>query len=165
MKKQIWALLKIAIIYVAVSIVLDAVLGGYLILLLLALACTFILFAAMILGVLWEQRAPKSTGNPERSHNGTGLSRLEHLCIAALDRGEAKAGETVSDRIRTIAFGAAAYHLNEPEAKLRAAAEQEPNLLRHKIEDEHVFQALTSDSLVRKGDWRSLDECLRRIED
>jgi len=167
MKKQVRALLEIAIIYVAVSIVLDSVLGGFQILLLPALACAFVLFATMIFGVLWEQRVPTPARNTHGSPTDeSDLIRLGRLCNAAIGQGEAKAGEAISERIRSIAFAAAAYHLNEPEATLRTMAEQEPALLHPKIGDENIFRALTtSGSITRKGNWQGLDECLRRIED
>ena len=69
MKKQVRALLEIAIIYVAVSIVLDSVLGGFQILLLPALACAFVLFATMIFGVLGAKSAYHCT------HYGTILDQ------------------------------------------------------------------------------------------
>jgi len=167
MNKQVRALLEITIAYIAVSMVLDSVLGGFQILLLPALALTFLLFATMILGVLWEQRAPTVARKTEYSPTDeSDLVRLEFLCNAALVQGEARAGEDISERVRSIAYAAAAYHLNEPEAALRTMAEREPDLLRPKIGDENVFRALTtSGSIIKKGDWQGLDECLRRIED
>ena len=167
MKKQIRALLEIGIIYAAVSIVLDYLLAGFQILLWPALAVAFILFAVMMFAVVWEQRAPSTASSVEPSpSNESDLILLEHLCSAAIDQGDAKAGETVSERIRSIAYAAAALRLNEPETTLRNMAEREPNLLRLRVGDEEFFQALTMNgAITRKGDWQSLDEYLRRVEE
>jgi hypothetical protein len=167
MKKQIRALLEIAIIYLAVSIVLDYILAGFQILLWPALGVAFILFAIMIFGVLWEQRDRMNVANEVGSSGDENdLARLERLGSAAVDQGETRDGEAISERIRSIAYAAAAYRLNESEVRLKTMVEREPNVLRSKIGDERIFHALTTrGSLTRKGDWRSLNEYLRSIED
>jgi hypothetical protein len=167
MKKQVRALVEIGIIYLAVSIVLDYFLRGYQTLLWPALGFVFVIFGTMIFSELWEQTSRAAKIDRRRVNAGEDeLMRLEHLCKAAIDQGDVAAGELLSQRLRSLAFAAAAYHLNESEAMLRTMAEQEPSLLQTRVGDQQIFHALvTNGPLTRKGDSLSLQDYLSKIED
>ena len=166
MRKQVRALLEIGIIYLTVSIMLDFFLGGYPALLLPTLGLAFAVFGIMIFSKLWEQTSRtaeirrQGVGTPEDE-----LIRLEYLCQLAIDQGEVAAGDVLSRRLRSLAFAVAAYRLNESETVLRNMAEQEPSLLDRKVGDQQIFDALTTNgSIIRKGDLRSIQDFLSRIE-
>jgi len=166
MKKQTMTLVEIGIVYLAVSIVLDYFLGNYEILLLLALSFEFILFGIIIFSSLWEH-LPQKVGREEsiaRTEND--LTRLEHSCEAAFSQGDHTAENQISERVRSLAFAAAANRLNIPEATLRSIAREEPKLLQSKIKDPQLLQALISkDSMIQKGNTQVLEDVLDKIEE
>jgi len=167
MKKQILALAEIGIVYLAASIILDAALGSYKILLWPALAIAFVLFATMITQALWEPKDQNAENG--RSARPIGpeddLTRLEHLCRNALDRGDPTAEEILSERISALALAAAAQRLNQPESTLREMANQNPKLLHQQLRDEQLFNLVTTRPLVRKGATAAVDEYVTRIEE
>jgi hypothetical protein len=166
MKKQFRALIEIGIIYLAISMILDFFLGSYQFMLWPVLGLVFAVFGIMIFNRLWEQTS--RTAEIRRQRVGTGedeLMRLEHLCKVAIDEGDVGAGELLSKRLRSLAFAAVACRLNESETMLKTMAEQEPSLLETKIGDQPIFHALVSNgSIIRKGDSRTLQDYLSRIE-
>lgn len=166
MRKQVTALAEIGIIYLAVSIVLDFFLRAYQVLLWPVLGFVFVVFGIMILSALWDRtsrtveitKQQVSTAEDE-------LMQLEYLCRVAIDGDDVAARELLSQRLRSLAFAAAAYHLNESEAMLRTMAEENPSLLHRKVGDQQIFHALVTDGFVfRKGDSRSLQDYLSKIE-
>jgi hypothetical protein len=167
MRKRIRLLIEIGAIYLVVSIALDFFLGSYRVLLWPALAITFTIFGAMILSTIWEGTYPQQNSEAPRSADSNDdLTRLEHVCKMALQQDDVNAQEIISKRIRSLAFEAAAHHLNASEALLRDMAENEPSSLQLKIGDEVIFSALTTRSLLLKK-WHpySIEACLTRIED
>jgi hypothetical protein len=166
MRKQTRALAEIGVAYLTVSIVLDYLLGAYQILLWPALAFGFILFGIMIFATLWEHPSPaigkRELHTPETDDK---LIRLQHLCKLAIDDADNAAERLLSERVRSIAFAAAAYNLNTSETRLRFMAIDEPNLLQTKIVDRQFFSALTTeDAMIQKGDSRWLEKLLDIIE-
>lgn len=159
-------LAEIGIIYLAVSIVLDFFLHGYQALLWPALGLVFVVFGSMIVSTLWEQTSRTAEVRKQRVSAGEDeLMRLENLCKAAIDEGDVAAGQLLSQRLRSLAFAAAAHHLNESETMLRTMAEQEPSLLQSRVRDQQIFHALvTNSSIIRKGDSLTIQDYLSRIE-
>jgi hypothetical protein len=166
MRKPVRALVEIGTVYLAVSIVLDFFLRNYQALLWPALGLVFVMFGVMILSTLWEQ----TSRTPEVSKQRSGaaedeLMRLEYLCKAAIDEGDASAGLLLSQRLRSLTFAAAAYHLNESQTILRNMAERDPSSLQRRIGDEQIFHALvTNGSVIRKSDSLSLQDYMSKIE-
>ena len=167
MKKQARALVEIGIIYLAISIVLDFFLRGYPNLLWPALGLVFVLFGIMIFGELWELTSRTAEIRRQRiSAPDDELKRLEHLCESAIDQGDVAAVNLLSKRLKSLAFAATAFHLNESEATLRIMAEQEPSSLHSRVGDQEIFRALvTTGPVIRRGDSSSLQEYLRKIEE
>jgi len=167
MRKRIRLLIEIGAIYIVVSIALDFFLGSYRVLLWPALAIAFTIFGGMILSTIWERAYPQQTSEaPRLADSNDDLTRLEDVCKMAFEQDDANAQELVSKRIRSLAFVAAAHHLNVSEALLRDMAENEPTSLHLKIGDEVIFSALTTRSLsLKKWHPYSIQACLTRIED
>jgi hypothetical protein len=167
MKKQIRALVQIGVIYLVVSIVLDFFLAGYPILTWTALGFVFILFAVMIFDVLWEL-TPRPTATRVRriASSEDELTGLEKLCHNAIDQGDPAAGQLLSERIRSLAFSAAAHHVNTSEALLRTMAEQDRDALHSRIGDQLMVEVLiASGSIVTKGNPQNLEDYLAKVED
>ena len=166
MKKQIQTLIEIGIIYLAASIVLESLLSGYPIIMLPLLGVTFIFFATMIFGTLWQPRVTEVTNKMERtSGKNDDLTRLEHLCAFAIGQGDAGAATQVSDRVRALAFAAAAYRLKTSLQALRSMSKEHLDKLATSIGDQQMLKILTSSgSFVRKGDSSVLEEYLTTIE-
>lgn len=167
MKKQARALVEIGIIYLAISIVLDFLLRGYPNLLWSALGLAFVLFGIMIFAELWELTSRTAEIRRQRiSPSNDELKRLEQLCESAIDQGDVAAGNLLSKRLKSLAFAAAAFHLNESEATLRTMAMQQPSSLHSRVGDEEIFRALvTTGPVTGRGDWLSLQEYLSKIEE
>lgn len=167
MRKQTKALVKIGVVYLAASIVLDYFLGAYQVLLWPALAFEFILFGIMILTTLGEQVAPRTgKAGPSNRQPEDRLARLKHLCKAAIDEGDQAAADILSERVRSLAFAAAANNLNTSEVTLRDVKQEGPNMLQRKINDDELFTALTAKgSMVRRGDVSVLEKLLEKVEE
>lgn len=169
MKKDMMALVKVGIVYVAVSMVLDFFFGSYQILLWPALAFEFIIFGVLIFSSLPGSMSPRTTrqlgstrSTPEIEND---LTLLEHLCKAAIDQADPNAEDRISARVRALAFAVAANNLNTSEAVLRAMVRERPDLLQSKIKDPQLLRALTtSDSVFQKGDTH-LGQLLEKIEE
>jgi hypothetical protein len=166
MKKQTKALAEIGVMYVVASILLDYLLGGYQILLWPALAFECALFGIMILNVFWERLPPPTEKHGRNtSENEDELTRLKRLCEAAITRRDRAAEKVLTERIRSLAFAAAANSLSTTETALRNIAEERRDLLEAKITDPQLFDALTNKgSLVRSDDPRTLVRLLEKIE-
>jgi hypothetical protein len=169
LKKQIRALIEIGAIYLAFSIVLDFLLGGYPVLSWSALGIAFIIFAILILDVLLEL-TPRSASDrpPAAIEQEDELMRLEYLSAKAIDDGDPDAGLLLSNRLRSIGFAIAAYRFNTSEAALRAMVEQDSNSFRDKLGDQAMAEILTTNlatNLVTRRDTDSLEYCLAKIED
>ena len=166
MKKQLRTLAQIGAAYLIASVILDFILGAYPTLLWLAIGFAFAFFGAIIFGVLWESKAKeiprRTTHAVSRKDDSVGLKRL---CESALERGDASSQTLLSERIMSLAFATAAYHLNEPEGILRAMAEQEPRRLKTKIGDERIFSLITNGPAIRKGDSGALRDSLAKLEE
>jgi hypothetical protein len=166
MKKQVKALIELGSIYLACSIVLDYFLSGYPALLWPALAVAFFIFGGMIFSVLWQNTPQAPRGTDLSFNHEDDLTQFEYLCDLAINQGDRNAGEAVSERIRSLAFAAAAYHLSVPETMLRTMIEQEPRSLDTKIGDQPILFALTTrGSLIRRGEPQTLQNCMKTIED
>jgi len=167
MKRLIRALVQLGILYLAVSIVLDYFLSSYQLVLWPALAVAFAIFSILAFNALWIDVFP--SGESVRRpviRNEDDLARLQHLCSVVIEQGEPAVGGVISERVRSLAFTAAAYHLNSSEDLLRSMAERQPSLLNQKIGDELLFQALiTKGTLFTKHDSRTIIESLMKIED
>jgi hypothetical protein len=159
-------LIEIGIVYLIASIIIDFLLGAYQILIWPVLGFIFVFFAAMIVGVVWDPtlREPAEYV-PQPNTREDDLARLQSLCEAAVDQGNESAKRLLSQRISSLTFAAAAHHLKMPESTLRNMAEQEPFRLRTKIEDQRILHTLTThDNIISKGDWKTLDDYLNRVE-
>jgi len=164
MKKQIKALIELGSVYLALSIVLDYFLSGYPILLWPALAVAFFVFAGMIFSVLWQHNPRTPSGTDQSANHGDDLTQFEYLCDLAINQGDRNAGEILTERVRSLAFAAAAYHLNIPETALRIMIEQDPRSLDTKIRDRPILLALTTrGSLIREGESQTLQNCVKTI--
>ena len=166
MRKQTKALVEIGIIYLCVSMLLDFFLGSFQILLLPGLALEFLVFGIMIMSTLWERVTPR-TRKQEKSTSQVddALTRLEHLCELAINGGDQAARSLLSERVKSLAFAAAANHFKTPEASLRTDAQKQPDVLESKVRDAQLFNAMTlTNSFVRQRDSRSLEQLLAKIE-
>ncbi|HXZ91163.1 MAG TPA: hypothetical protein VEG61_08880 [Candidatus Dormibacteraeota bacterium] len=168
MKNHIKTLIQIGVVYLVVSILIDSFLAGYPILTWAGLGLAFILFAIMIFGVLLEliprHAAKKSV--PQFRKNDDDLMRLDKLCRRAIDHGDARSTQLLFERVRSLAFAAAAYYLNIDEPQLRNMAEQNPTSLEQRIHDQPMFEMLTATSSAMSG--RNSDDLrnyLTKIED
>jgi hypothetical protein len=168
MKKQIRTLVQIAVVYLAISIILDFFLAGYPILTWLGIGFAFLLFGIVIFDVLLEltvRPLPKKSV-PRFKRNEDDLMRLDELCKKAIDRNDPAASQLLSERIRSLAFGVAAYHCNTTEPLLREMFLEDPASLQGQVHDQYIVEALTAtDYGVTRGDTRKLDDCLTKIED
>jgi hypothetical protein len=167
MKKQTKGLIEIGVLYLGVSIVLDYFLGAYQILLWLALAFEFIIFGLMIMSTLFESLAPTTRKREvDNLPSEDEFKRLGRLCKFAVDQGDQTAGKTLSEKIRSLAFAAAANDLNTSEAALREATEKEPGMLQMKVGDPELFTALTTTgNMVARGDTKILEGLLGKVEE
>jgi type III secretory pathway component EscV len=167
MNKRIRTLAEIGAVYVAASIVVEALLNGYPILILPILSIIFIVFAIMIFQVLWESRIPNvAVKRPTTAGRNDDLSRLEHLCDLALNQADANAEKLLSDRIRRLAFASASCRLNTPIETLRSLAEQEANPLSPLVGDQQISDLLTSKKpFIHMGNSRDIDQYMTKIED
>ena len=168
MKKQIRTLVQIAVVYLAISILLDFFLAGYPILTWLGIGFAFLLFGILIFNVLLELTvrplAKKSV--PRFKRNEDDLMRLDKLCKKAIDNNDPAASQLLSDRIRSLAFGVAAYHCNTAEPLLREMFLEDPASLQGQVHDQYIVEALTAtDYGVARGDTQKLDDYLTKIED
>ena len=168
MKKQIRTLVGIGVVYLAVSIVLDFFLAGYPILTWLGIGFAFIVFGTVMIDVLLELNlhplAKQSAARFKRKEDD--LTRLDKLCKKAIDDSDPAASKLLTERIRSLAFAAAAYHCNTDESLLRDMAAQDPASLRRQVRDQFMAEAITTtDYGVTKGSKRKLDDYLTRIED
>jgi len=168
MKKHIKTLVQIGVVYLAVSILIDSFLTGYPILTWAGLGLAFILFAIMIFGVLLElvprHAAKKSV--PQFRKNEDDLMRLDKLCQRAIDHGDARSTQLLFERVRSLAFAAAAYYLNIDEPQLRNMAEQNPTSLEQRIHDQTMFEMLTAtSSAVNAQSSNIFTNYLTKIED
>ena len=148
MKKHIKTLVQIGVVYLAVSILIDSFLAGYPILTWAGLGLAFILFAIMIFSVLLEltPRPAVKTSIPQLKKNEDDLMRLDKLCQRAIDHGDARSTQLLFERVRSLAFAAAAYYLNIAESQLRNLAEQNPTSLEQRMHDQTMFEMLTATS-------------------
>jgi hypothetical protein len=167
MKKQIRTLVKVAVVYLAVSIILDFFLAGYPILTWLGIGFAFILFGIVILDVLLELAVlpPQKKSVPRFKRNEDELMRLDKLCKKAIDQSDPVAGHLLSERIRSLAFSAAAYHYNTAEPLLRDMVLQDPASLQRQVHDQFMVEALTAADYVSRRNRRKLDDYLTKIED
>jgi hypothetical protein len=168
MKKQIRTLVKVAVVYLAVSIILDFFLAGYPILTWLGIGFAFILFGIVILDVLLELavRPPQKKSAPRFKRNEDELMRLDKLCKKAIDQSDPAAGHLLSERIRLLAFSVAAYHCNTAEPLLRDMVLQDPASLQRQVHDQCMVEVMTApDCVVSRGNTRKLDDYLTKIED
>jgi hypothetical protein len=165
MKKQTKGLIEIGVLYLGVSIVLDYFLGAYQILLWLALAFEFIIFGLMMMSTLLESLAPTTRKREvDNLPSEDEFTRLGRLCKFAIDQGDQTAGKTLSEKIRSLAFAAAANDLNTSEAALREATEQ--GMLQMKVGDPELFTALTTTgNMVARGDTKILEGLLGKVEE
>jgi len=166
-EKQIRSLAEIGLIYLVASIILDAVLGAYKILLWPALALVFLVFGAMIAQVVWEPTlSPTSMRETSRpSQMDDELARLQQICKHAIEEGDPLSRQILSQRVSSLALAAASLQLNEPESSLRDIATKDPDLLHEKIKDQDMFNMITSPPLVGKNQIGILGDYLTRIEE
>ncbi len=167
MKKQIKTLMQIGVVYLAVSIVLDFFLAGYPILTWAGLGFAFILFGAVIFNVILELTTRPAVNKRVRQFTKSedDLMRLDKLCQQSLEHGDAAAIQLLFERVRSLAFAAAAYHFGITESMLRNLVQHDPSSLEQQIQDRRMFEVLTqtgSADNLRKGDFES---CLAKIED
>lgn len=167
MKKQTRDLVEIGVLYITVSIVLDYFLGSFQILLFPALAIEFLIFGVMIMNTLSERVAPTTRKREQNIHKADdAFTRLEQLCKMAMDQGDQAAGRLLSERVRSLAFAAAANHFNVSETSLRTSAQAQPTSFLSKIGDQQLFDAMTDAiGVVRQGDTQSLGQLLGKIEE
>jgi len=168
MKKQIRTLFQIAVVYLAISIILDFFLAGYPILTWLGVGFAFILFGAVIFDVILELTfRPLPKKNVSRfKRNEDDLMRLDTLCKKAIDHNDPAASRLLSERIKSLAFAVAAYHCNTTEPLLRDMVIQDPASLQRQVHDPYMVEALTTtDYGVTRGNTRKLDDYLTKIED
>jgi hypothetical protein len=168
MKKQTRTLVQIAVVYLAISIILDFFLAGYPILTWLGVGFAFILFGIVIFDVLLELTvrplAKKSV--PRFKRNEDDLMRLDKLCKKAIDHDDPAASQLLSERIRSLAYAVTAYHCNTTEPMLRDLILQDPASLQRLVHDQYMVEALTTtDYVVTRGNTRRLDDYLTKIED
>ena len=168
MKKQIRTLVQIAVVYLAISIILDFFLAGYPVLTWLGVSFVFVLFGIVIFDVLLELTvrplAKKSTSGFKRKDDD--LMRLDRLCKKAIDHNDPAASQLLSERIRSLAFAVSAYHCNTAEPQLRNMALQDPKLLQRRVRDHYMVEALTAtDYGVTGGNTRRVEDYLMKIED
>jgi len=167
MKKQTKTLIQLAVVYLAVSIVLDFFLAGYPILTWAGLGFAFILFGIIVFNVLLEltSRPAPNKGIRQFKRGEDDLMRLDKLCQRAIDHGETTSTQLLSERIKSLAFAAASYHFNITEPLLRNMAQQDPTSLERQLNDKRMFEALTATSSgVSRRSTRDIDSCLTSIE-
>jgi len=168
MKKQIKTLVKIAVVYLAISIILDFFLAGYPFLTWLGLGFAFLLFGMVIFDVLLELTARPLTKKSifPFKKNEDDLMRLDKLCEKAIDHNDPAASQLLTARVRSLAFAVAAYHCNTAEPLLRDMALQDPASVQRQVQDRYMVEALTAtDCVVTRGNTRKLDDYLTKIED
>jgi len=168
MKKQIRTLFQIAVVYLAISIILDFFLAGYPILTWLGVGFAFILFGIVIFDVLLELTVrPLPNKNVSSfKRNEDDLMRLDTLCKKAIDHNDPAAIKLLSERIRSLAFAVAAYHCNTTEPLLRDMAHQDPATLQRQVHDPYMVEALTTtDYDVTRSKTRKFDDYLTKMED
>jgi len=167
MRKQTRTLIEIGLAFLATSILLDYFLGAYQILLWLALAFEFILFGTMILNTLWERVARGTVKQePSKPQSEDPLERLEHLCKLAIEEGDQAAADILSERVRSLAYTAAANKFDTSEADLRTMSEAEPALLQARVGNLDLFNFLTRKStMIRSGDTKALENLLGNVEE
>jgi len=158
---------EIAIVYLAASITLDYFLETYPVLLWLALTFEFLFFSIIIIGTLWGRVGPRTGAResppPPRDNC---LTRLEHLCEAAIDKRDQTAGDVISGRVRDLVFAAAAIHFNISETALRAMATDKPDVFQSTIGDPTLTGALaTKGSIVRTGETNILRYLVKTVEE
>jgi len=165
--KQIRSLAEIGLVYLSASIILDAVLGAYKILLWPVLALVFLVFAALIAQVVWEPTlSTTSRRDPSRpTHMDDEMARLEQICKHAIEEGDPLSGQILSQRVSSLALAAVSLQLNEPESSLRDIATKDPDLLHEKIKDQDMFNIITSPPIVGKNPIGILGYYLTRIEE
>ena len=166
-EKQIRSLAQIAIVYLGASIILDAVLGGYKILLWPALALVFLLFATMITKVVWEPVLPITSKriSIQATNRDDELTRLEQICKHAIEEGDPLSGQILSQRVSSLALAAVSLQLNEPESSLREIGTRDPDLLHQKITDQGLLTIITSPPIAGKIAVGILGDYLTRIEE
>jgi hypothetical protein len=164
--KQMRSLAEIGIVYLAASIILDSILVGYKILLWPALAIAFLFFATLIAQVVWEPAVPTPARvmSVRSTHRDDDLTRLEQICKHAIEQEDRASGETLIERVRTLAIAVTSYRLNEPESSLMGTAPQHPVLLQ-KIKDQEMVAIITSPPLLGKAAVGTLQDYLTRIEE
>jgi len=167
MKKQTRALVEIGLAFITASILLDYFLGAYQILLWPALGFEFILFGIMILNTLRGRVASGAVKRePSKTQSEDELTRLEHLCKLAIEQGDQAAANILSERVRSLAFAAAANHLDTSETTLRTMSEEDPTLLQTQVRDPELFNALTTKGdMIQRGDTNFLKNLLGKIEE
>jgi len=167
MSKTMIRLVKLGIAFLTASIVLDFYLGGYGILLWPALALEFIIFAATIFSSLRENLLPNTKTHAEsRPRTETDFARLEDLCSAAIEQTNPKAEGLISDRVRSLAFAAAASNLNIPEPTLRSLAEQDPQLVQTRVKDSQITRVLiTKGPLIQQGRVEEIETLIAKIDE
>ena len=167
MKKQTLTLIELGIAFLTAAIVLDYVLGNYQILLWPSLAFEFTLLGVMIFGTLWEH-VPRPSGSGEKSihKDETELTRLEHLCKAAILRGDETAENLLSERVRSLALAAAESRLTRPQTALTGIARERSGLLQSEFKEPELLRAVsTNGSMIQAGNTRVLEDLLEKIEE
>ena len=158
---------EIATAYLVASVTLDYLLDTYPVLLWLALTFEFLFFSIIIIGTLWERVEPRTDGRelpPPRCNDS--LTRLERLCEVAIGQRDQTAGDVISERVRALAFAAAAIHFNIPETTLRGIAEDKPDVFQSTIGDPILIDALTTKgSIVRAGETNILNYLVKTVEE
>jgi hypothetical protein len=166
MKKQVWTLAEIGVVYVVVSMILESLLSGYKTLLLPVLSFTFIFFATIMFGTLWEPRAAELTSKTQKPHGKyDDFTQLEHLCNLAIEQGDVDAAKIVSDRVQALAFKAASYRLNMSATSLRSMSKEQSDVFARCINDPQMLSILSAKHFfIRKGDALMLKEYLTTIK-
>jgi hypothetical protein len=167
MKKQTLTLIELGIVFLTAAIVLDYVLGGYQILLWPSLAFEFALLGVMIFSSLWEH-TPQTSGRGQKiiRQNETELTRLEHICKAAILQGDETAQNLLSERVRSLALAAARSRLSTPQTTLTGIAREEPELLQSRTEEPDFLRALgTNGNMIQRGNSQVLERLLEKIEE
>jgi len=167
MKKQTLTLIELGIVYLTAATVLDYVLGDYQILLWPSLAFEFTLLGVMIFGTLWGHIPQASRLGPKSIHqNETELTRLEHLCKAAILQGDETAENLLSERVRSLALAATGRRLSTPHTAPTSIAQEQPGLLQSEIREPELLRAvITNGSMIQAGNTRVLEELLEKIEE
>ena len=166
-EKQLRSLAEIGVVYLAASIILDAVLGAYKILLWPALALIFLLFATMIAQVVWQPTLPTASKRvpSQPTHGDDELARLEQICKHAIEEGDPLSGQILSQRVSSLALAAASLQLSERESSLRDIATNDPDLLQERIKDQGMLNIIKGPPIVGKNAIGILVDYLTRIEE